>query len=529
MTPIGDRGLPRGTRRDDRGSASESAAADLAFAAPVPRATPGSGRAATNVERALAIATLLAVPAIAPLCNVHLSGSWSKFLLLVAGGLLCWILFAGVIGPLSSGLARFGDRVHLQAMLGIGVVVQVLVAALTTPVPESDFLNYANLARQLASGLPFEHRSGHAMLPPGLPLFLTPFVWVFGPTLAATTAANVVLYLVGACGVAWIARYLFGPHAAGIATLLFTIWPARVLMAGLAAKENLLIAAIIAGTALCFKALDPSTRRPLAIAVLAGIAFGLAALTQPGVAVVLLVVPVGYRFAIAAIGRRTFIGRIAAVAVGAAIAVAPWMARNCAVFEGQFCGISTNGGSVFYRANNPNASGIFMPGRGTPLEGLPELERNRRGYELGRQWILANPLDAAKLTLRKEIAYLGGDDYGAYWAVLRGAGGTEGDALRDATDTRRTFYRLASGLSLVYWVLLAALCVQAIRRWPLNESRAGRALPPLVYPVLCGAAIFGIFESGDRQHMFAVAPLIIVAAAGVVQRHPIRNRASRDR
>ena len=156
--------------------------------------------------------------------------------------------------------------------------------------------------------------------------------------------------------------------------------------------------------------------------------------------------------------------------------------------------------------------------RGSPIDGLSELDKNRLGYELGRQWIAAHPLDAAKLAMHKLAAYLGGDVHGAYWSVLRATGGNEDDALRTASAARLFAYRLASGVSLVYWVLLATFCAQAIWRWPPAESAIGGALAPLFYPLLCGAAVYGIFESGDRQHMFAVAPLIVLAAAGVAQR-----------
>ncbi|HET7031737.1 MAG TPA: glycosyltransferase family 39 protein, partial [Casimicrobiaceae bacterium] len=345
----------------------------------------------------------------------------------------------------------------------------------------------------------------------------TPFVWLFGATLAATTAVNILLYFAGAYATWSLADRLSGRRAAAVATLLFTFWPARLLMAGLAAKENLLIACVIAGTALSFKALDPSTRRPPAIALCAGIALGVAALTQPGVALLVVAVPIAYRFAISAVGTRHLAACAAAFLVGAVVTVAPWMLRNCIVFEGAFCGISTNGGNVFYRANNPSSSGSYMSLRGTSLVGLSELELNRRGYELGRQWIAEHPLDAAMLVLRKEATYLGGDDYGAYWGVLRALGGTEEDAVRAAGAQRIAIYRLAKFVSIAYWVLLAALCAQAIWGWPTTNSRVGSVLPPLFYPLLCGAAVFGIFESGDRQHMFAVAPLIVLAAAGVVQ------------
>jgi 4-amino-4-deoxy-L-arabinose transferase-like glycosyltransferase len=451
--------------------------------------------------------------------QLALAGPWASPLLLCSGLLLCWALFAHVLGRLSEWLARFADGVRLGALLGIGVVAQVVVAVLTAPIRCRTFITIHYIARQIAEGLPYVDEFGRrALRPPGWPLTFAPFTRIFGPTLVATVLANIVLYLCGAYATWSLASRLFGRRAAVIATVLFTFWPSRLLMAGLAAKENLLIASVVAGTALCFSALDPSTRRPWVSALAAGIAFGLAGLTQPGLLVLLVSVPICYRFAIADVGIRRFAVGFAIFSAGAMITVAPWMARNCIVFDGEFCGISTNGGSVFYRANNANATGVFTTARGTPLSGLPELEQNRLGYELGRQWILAHPLEMAKLTLRKELAYLGSDDYGAYWSLLRGAGGGEDEAVVTASAVRIAFYRLASGASLVYWVLLAALCVQAIRRWPSTASRESHAVLPFVYPLLSGAVVFGVFESGDRQHMFAVAPLIVLAVAGVVQR-----------
>ncbi|MEO8305004.1 MAG: glycosyltransferase family 39 protein [Betaproteobacteria bacterium] len=464
---------------------------------------------------------LLAIPVIAPLGNAHWAnaGIAGNLLLLLAGCLLAWLLVARACAPVSAALSRLAKRPDLMPVLIAGAAMEMLAASITAPVPVSDFFHYLYLAGRIAAGLSYVDDLGwRAEFPPGWPYMLAPFVAIFGPTLVAATAANVALYLVGAIGIASIARQRFGPSETFIAVVLFTIWPARLLMAGLAAKENLLIAAVIAAIALSYKAVDAKTRSPIVIAGAAGAVFGLAALTQPGLLVLTLAAPVMFRSAITDIGARRFTSIVAAMLAGALLALAPWMVRNCVVFEGEFCGIAANGGSVFYRANNANATGLFMYGRGGPLRGLPEVERNRRGYELGRQWIVTHPLDAVQLSARKVFAYLKGDDHGAYWSVLRQPGGDEENALRNASESRMALYRIASGVSLAYWVLLAALSVQALRNGRLADERDRYDFRPLVYPLLCGAAVFGLFESGDRQHMFAVGPLFVLAAAGIVRR-----------
>jgi len=142
-------------------------------------------------ERALAIATLLAIPLIAPFCNLHWAGPWASPLLLCSGLLLCWALFAHVLGRLSEWLARFADGVRLGALLGIGVVAQVVVAVLTAPIPVSDFYHYSYIARQIAAGLPYVDEFGRrALLPPGWPLTFAPFTRIFGPPSIASRPAR---------------------------------------------------------------------------------------------------------------------------------------------------------------------------------------------------------------------------------------------------------------------------------------------------------------------------------------------------
>jgi hypothetical protein len=60
-------------------------------------------------------------------------------------------------------------------------------------------------------------------------------------------------------------------------------------------------------------------------------------------------------------------------AAGYSATVGLWQWRNCVVFEGRFCGISTNGGNVAYRANNPLATGLWTREGLVRITDLPEL------------------------------------------------------------------------------------------------------------------------------------------------------------
>jgi len=131
-----------------------------------------------------------------------------------------------------------------------GLGIHALAAVLTDPMPTSDGRTYLDLAVKLAAGEPYISWDGHrAFWPPGLPLFLVPFIAAFGSSLSAITLTNAVLFLLGAWAITSMSRTVIGERGATIALLLYCLWPSHVLSAGLASKENLTSSAISAGFA----------------------------------------------------------------------------------------------------------------------------------------------------------------------------------------------------------------------------------------------------------------------------------------
>lgn len=456
---------------------------------------------------------LLAI-VIAPYYNIRMPGGGiaGAALLLACGAVLAWLSIqsvAKVIGNILGSRLKLG----LTTLLAIGLSVQVGAAVITAPIPESDMEQYLLLAERLASDASYESDGRFAYLPPGLPLTLAPFVKVFGANLHAVIVMNAMLYAASVLALWTIAVRLFGRAVAAMAVALFSIWPTRLLMAGLASKENLTLAMLLVGIALALKAFDPSTRRPVWAAFGSGAAFGLGALAQPGLALFVAMTPLMYRFAARTLGKHAFITRLAVILAGMALCIAPWTVRNCIVFEGKFCGISTNGGSVFYRANNPQATGTWTDEGEIAIEHLPELEQNELGFRLGREWIMSHPLQAAALSMRKLIYLLGTDDYGPYWGILRATGLRDEEAYRINPPARIATFHIANIVSLVFWVLLAALCVRALLIYRAQNLLAFENVLPLVYPLLYSACVFAVFESGSRQHIAATGPLFILAAS----------------
>lgn len=444
-------------------------------------------------------------------------GRFGAAILFASGVILAWLMVKHVAGKACKLLGAHVRTQRLLTLIVVGVIVQIVAAAITAPVPTSDFKAYLSLAERLASGAGYVDEAGHlAFWPPGLPLALTPLVWIFGANLVAVTAGNVLLFVLGAVAVWSISCRLFDRSIANVSVLLYTIWPTRILNAGLPGKESLTLAMLLVGTALCLKALDRTQRRSWALGIAAGGAFGLASLAQPGLLLFVLLIPIAFRFAARSLGIPAFAWRIGVILAGVMVCVAPWMIRNYIVFEGRFCGVATNGGSVFYRANNPLATGAWIAEGEIPITHLPELEQNRLGFALGLEWIKSHPADTLNISLRKLLYFLAGDDHGPYWAIFRGTGLKEDEAFRTNSSWRMAGYELARVSSWIFWIFFTALGARALLALRSQPSPATERFLPLIYPLLYSACVFMIFESGSRQHIAAAGPLFALAAFACV-------------
>jgi len=488
---------------------------------------PGLDRPLASTEIAIVGLLLVAAVAIAPYYNIVWPGGWTHgMILLTAGVLLAYLLvfnrtrFAGWVGRLLPG------EVPLLKLLILGVACQGIIAALTRPILVSDPKAYLQLAYALAKGAPYFDEMGfHAFWPPGLPLFLTPFAYLSSDGLLATTLANMAMYVLGAWAIHDIGSRLFDRAVGTGATVLFTLWPARLLTAGIPSKENLTIAAMLVCTACLLRSRSGGeSTAPYAWAVLGGIALGAASLAQPGLALLVVSVPIAYRHYLP-VRLMPLVAWLACILLGLVMTVAPWMVRNAIVFDGAFWGISTNGGSVFYRANNPLATGNFLPRGEVDLSNLPELEQNATGTRLAKEWIASNPTRALRLSVWKIAHLVGSDDYGPYWAVLRGLGESDESATRNATPQRAWLFRATNLLALAFWVAVCALAATALLRALRTGSHLRGEWSPLLYPMLYSLAVFAIMESGARQHMAAIAPILVLAAA--CARSSVRDAADK--
>lgn len=393
-----------------------------------------------------------------------------------------------------------------RAILGSGVLLRILWVAAVPPIQISDFDDYLQTSRRLLeTGSYFGTVSGflvRAFRPPGYPLFLAGWLKVVGDHSWTPALANLVLYVLSALLVEAVALQTAGRKAALAAAFLFAVWPSGIAITGLAASEPLsLLLFTAAGWFFVLSETDG-----FGASTLAGISAGLGALARPtGLAMpalwVAYILLCGYR-------TRKSLGHLALASLFMIITVAPWTLRNYRALGG-FVPVSTNGGDVFYRANNPYANGTWTSRgeRDTSFLLRDEIQWNRTTFAWGVQWIKANPLAFLKLAVRKQGIFLGEDSTGAYWAVAR------------PYPQRQTLFKICLRISDLWWFTIWVLIVLALANWRdffACNPRGGF----FVLTVLSLVAIHSVFESQDRYHMAAVGFMVVIASLAVARPYP---------
>lgn len=417
-------------------------------------------------------------------------------------GLLLWtgrLRLAAWLQRAGARLAAVPRGRWLAGVIGAGVVLR-LAWALLFPAPlASDGLAYYDLAARLAHGQTYQTPYGEwAGWPPGFPFLLLACFQLFGVGALAVNAANLLLFAGSILAVYALARR-FGEPTARLATLLIALWPNLIASAGIASKEMVIVFLLPVLLLLYLQAgEEPSPGRAALKRFVAGMVFGYATLTQPAV-MLLAGVFAAYELLMRTPLLRAGV-RLALLAAGMLLVILPWTARNYRVLHTPVL-VSTNGGDVFYRANNPRATGGWVPDGERSLRQYDELTRSRLGYQWGKEWIRENPGQFLLLALKKQVLFLGDDAVGAYETLKRGLGIGGG------------LYALAKLGSNAWWwgiwaLALAAFFARARASW---HRRPEVAL--FLLTILYFWTIDSIFESGARHHLPLVGLLAILAAS----------------
>ena len=371
------------------------------------------------------------------------------------------------------------------ATLALGIALRVAFVLAFPPVQSSDGASYLALATRLAAGEPYRAAGTLAYWPPGLPFGLLPWILALGENRYVPLFHNLLLFVVSSLASARFATRLGGATAGRVAMLALAAWPNLVMDAGMASKEQQLVALVTLALAMYPQA---GGARP---ALWSGLALGAAALTQPA----LLPAPLAFAAwqLLRGDGARRTALRIALLCLGFVSAIAPWTIRNHMVLGG-FVPVTSTAGFALYIANNDRAWGgwidILADGDATLDPRIDERGASREAGRRAVEWIRENPGRAAFLALRRQQLFLGDDSDGAFSALKRGLG------------IAGPGYAAAKLVALGFWLsLLAALLFFLVAAW---RGRRGALPRAAMLPLMLFAGLFALHsmvESGARHHV----------------------------
>lgn len=387
----------------------------------------------------------------------------------------------------------------LSVIIVLGVLLRLAVYAVLPDQPASDYVAYLTIAENIHDGEGIQEGYNKAFLSPGYPMLMGAMFMLTGKSLFAAHMLNIVLAALTLLMVAFIGSRVFGSPLAGLAgALIWACYLESIIYSDLLARENLALPlfAIIIIVALLIQ----EGRAILPAAAVGGAAAAAIALSGASGLAIVPVMWLALAIAPGSRGRR-IAGFLLMTGIMTALLV-PWLYRNFLIFGHPV--LNTNGGFNLWIGNNPNATGHFISITDTPLgpgwqdrrmsEG--EYATDRLCGEMARQWILANPVTAFWLALRK---------LWLFWTLPPFA--------TDPGTPVGLLEGLMRRITLAQYVGIVALAVYATvaAAWRRNWL-----VVPLVLAVLLYMGIHGIYYVMPRYRLPATL-LLAILAGGAVQ------------
>ena len=293
--------------------------------------------------------------------------------------------------------------------------IRVAAAAVAGGFDQPEAYEYEYAARELVEGrgITYPHLglTYHSYLPP---LYVWICAGIYLLTGGLTSAVLLVQMLVAAAHtvlVAALAERLMGRSAGILSGLLMAVHPGLIVYSSL--KLHPLVFDSFFFTLVLWQFLRLRDDSTLRRSVVTGLIGGLGLLSRSTTAILL---PLGCLWFLAGSTRQDWpklFGRCIVVGVCAVVVVAPWVIRNAFIHH-QFVPFVTAAGEVFWRGNNPHATGhSYVNSEQVVLDTLPpeaeaelrslstEVEQSRWFRRRAVAFIAANPGGFAHLTVNK--------------------------------------------------------------------------------------------------------------------------------
>lgn len=304
--------------------------------------------------------------------------------------------------PEKKGMASERRWILLAVLVGLALRLTFSLGYWVGKPLTLDEQEYLLLARSLASGQGFSYPAVsdedapvmHFGRPPAYPAFVAALLVMTGhrwpepahlPRSSSEIPREITIAqaLLGALAVWLIARLAglaAGPRAALIAAALAAVYPPLVWICAYALNETLYSVLGLVAVWLLVAASAPRARAPLGLGLLAGLAAGAGVLTREAMVFFL---PLAGLYLL--LRRRP--GVLAALALGTAVVLLPWIIRNYVVYDRLVLTVA-HGGVTFWTGNNPLARGEG------DLAANPEMKRARIAFEAQHAGMSSQDMDA---------------------------------------------------------------------------------------------------------------------------------------
>ena len=316
----------------------------------------------------------------------------------VAVGLAVGAAIAARRQSLTRWLERRTERDFVTLLLVIAVALRA-IAVVTFPLaPANDHEMFLRLALGMRAGEGYRLAYGpSAFFPPGMPLLLTGWFWVFPPGVVSAKALG---WLIGVAipPLTYVAgRSLVGQTAARWGALITAVSPTLVFYSATIGYELLLAGLELTIAWQATLVWSRTSGRGVRL-LLIGVLTGVAALVKPTSLLIPALLCLSW---IPRLHLRRATGFAAVVGIVMAAVILPWTLRNWRVLGAPVL-ISTNGGPVLYTANNPDSQGLAM--QVAPLPGeYDEVSRDRIRRAAAIRWAASHPLDWTRLAAIKTV------------------------------------------------------------------------------------------------------------------------------
>jgi 4-amino-4-deoxy-L-arabinose transferase-like glycosyltransferase len=423
----------------------------------------------------------------------------------VAFNLIQYSLVAFIFYKLWQASAKLTQRGFLTMAVAVAFLCRLLWVIYAPYEPTADYLWYHQRAIDLSQGLVYGvNGQPTAFWPVGYPFFLSLIYRAFGAKILFGQLVNVFLGCLSVYFTYLIAQRFFSERVARCAVIIMSLFIGQIYYTALLCSEILSQTLFLLSFTLGLRAL--SEKRQTLWLLLTGFSIGLGVLTRPVVGIVVLSLLLIWL--IQGVGMVKSLMSTAIVSMAMCATLAPWTIRNYGVFH-QLVPVSTNAGVSFWEGNNPYATGGYHftdPSKRAEILEIPdEISRSKAGFRQGFAFIRQQPVQWAKLLVKKPYYLYESDEQGLWFSFVK-----EGE---ERPEVARWLYALWVKPAYAYYgtVLLLA-CFGVFRALGFAAREQRNSMSVVVIPTLL-LTLFYIFFHTENRYNHTVMPLVVIASA----------------